>query len=56
MELTQIAGRVRRPDGRGAALRVRFLETLALMVNPLTREVIPMRPLPMYRMRAAAPT
>jgi hypothetical protein len=25
-------------------------------VNPLTREVIPMRPLPMYRMRAPAPT
>jgi clan AA aspartic protease len=33
------------------------LETLGLMVNPLTREVVPMRPLPMYRMRApAAPT
>jgi len=32
------------------------LETLGLMVNPLTREVIPMRPLPMYRMRAPAPT
>jgi len=31
------------------------LETLGLMVNPLTREVIPMRPLPMYRMRAPAP-
>jgi len=32
------------------------LATLGLMVNPLTREVIPMRPLPMYRMRAPAPT
>jgi clan AA aspartic protease len=31
------------------------LETLGLMVNPLTREVVPMRPLPMYRMRAPAP-
>jgi clan AA aspartic protease len=128
MGLTQVVGRVKRPDGRGTALRVRFLvdtgavytvlparvcrtlrlrpnstaefgladgttiardvsearfdiagriatspvilgeaddapllgavtlETLGLMVNPLTREVIPMRPLPMYRMRAPAVT
>jgi len=128
MGLTQVVGRVKRPDGRGTALRVHFLvdtgavytvlparvcrtlrlrptsaaefglangstitravsearfeiaghmatspvvlgeaddapllgavtlETLGLMVNPLTREVIPMRPLPMYRMRAPAPT
>jgi len=125
--LTQVVGRVKRSDGRGTALRVRFLvdtgavytvlpariwrtlrlratsaaefgladgttiardvsearfeiaeraatspvllgeaddapllgavtlETLGLMVNPLTREVIPMRPLPLYRMRAPAP-
>jgi clan AA aspartic protease len=32
------------------------LETLGLMVNPLTREVVPMGPLPMNRLRAAAPT
>ncbi len=31
------------------------LETLQLMVNPLTREVGPMGPLPMYRAMAAAP-
>ena len=31
------------------------LETLGLMVNPLTREVVPMHPLPMYRMQAASP-
>ena len=121
MGLTQVPGLVRRPDGRGAPVRARFLvdtgavytvlperiwrslrlrptttaefgladgttivrpvsearfdicrrtatspvilgerddapllgavtlETLGLMVNPLTREVLPMRPLPMYR-------
>src|SRR5262245_40192222 len=127
MGLTQVASRVKRPEARGTALRVRFLvdtgavytvlparvwrtlrlrptstaefaladgstitrdvsearfeiagrmatspvilgeaddapllgavalETLGLMLNPLTREVIPMSPLPMYRMRAPEP-
>ena len=128
MGLTHVQGTVRRPDGRGAAVRVRFLvdtgalytvlpervwrrlglkpastaefgladgtaivravsearfeiarrsatspvvlgerddapllgavtlETLGLMVNPLTREVRPMGPLPMYRaLGSAAP-
>jgi len=128
MGLTQVPGRVKRPDGRGAAVRIRFLvdtgalytvlpervwrrlglkpastaefgladgtaivravsearfeiarrsatspvvlgerddapllgavtlETLGLMVNPLTREVRPMGPLPMYRaLGSAAP-
>jgi clan AA aspartic protease len=126
MGLTQVPSRVKRPDGRGAAVRVRFLvdtgalytvlpehvwrtlrlkptstaefgladgtaivralsearfeiahrtatspvvlgerddapllgavtlETLRLMVNPLTREVRPMGPLPMYRAFASA--
>ena len=129
MGLTQVPGKVKRPDGRGAPVRIRFLvdtgalytvlpervwralrlkpmstaefgladgtaivravsearfeiarrtatspvvlgerddapllgavtlETLGLMVNPLTREVRPMGPLPMYRaLGSAAPT
>ena len=57
MGLTQVTARVRRPGGRRGPARVRFVvDTGAgLMVNPLTREVVPMHPLPMNRMRAAAP-
>lgn len=44
MALTHIRGKVARPEGRHRAIAVRFLvETLGLMVNPLTRELLPMR-------------
>ena len=44
MALTHIRGKVARPDGRHRPLLGAVtLETLGLMVNPLTRELLPMR-------------
>jgi len=44
--MTYITGKVSRLDGRARAIELRFmvtLDNLGLMLNPLTRELLPMK-------------